>query len=319
MKTLGGFSRFLILIFTAAILVLSCKKEQSGRLTDEEETQANFASTDADAEASAVFNGLFDDVMGANNIKLETNLQGPIGIGIFGVNGIGTLPTDPNTARTDSLPACAGVTVLHLSSTAFFPVKIITEFSAAGCLCNDGHVRRGRIISVFTNRLSELNAMATTTFENYWVDSIHVEGTHMIKNTTANQNSPLQFTIEANTKLSKPNGNFTEWNSHYVMTKFEGITNYPISQGFKIWPGSATGKARRNDLLVTWRADVTEPLIKRYNCRWISKGTVRVVRGNLSTNSPWIGELDYGFPNNGACDNRAILHVNGRVHEITLR
>jgi len=207
---------------------------------------------------------------------------------------------------------------LHLNGTGF-PVKIITEFSASGCLCNDGHVRKGKIISVFTDRLSVPGASATTSFDNYWVDSIHVEGSHSITNTMTTANSILQFTVDLDTKLTKTNGNYTEWHSHYVMTKSEGLTSYPLSQAFKIWPGSASGKVRRNDILTAWRAEITDTLIKRYSCRWISKGRVRIVRENLSANSPWIGELDYGFPNNGGCDNRAILHVNGRVHEITLR
>jgi hypothetical protein len=318
MKILGSFPKLLIPVFVAAILIFSCKKEKSGRLTDDEETQASFISTESDAEATAVFNGLFDDVMGANNVKNEIGLSGP-STGIFGLNTTGNLPSGSNTSRGDSLPSCASVTVLHLSSTSTFPVKIITEFSASGCLCNDGHVRKGKIISVFTNRLSEIGAIATTTFESYWVDSIHVEGNHSISNTTANLTSALQFTVDLDTKLTKTNGNYTEWHSHYVMTKFEGLNTYPLSQGFKIWPGSAWGKVRRNDILAAWRAEVTEPLVKRYNCRWISKGTVRIVRESLAINSPWVGELDYAFPNNGSCDNRAILHVNGRVHEITLR
>lgn len=318
MKILSGLSRFFIPVFIAALIIISCKKENSGVLTADEETQASFVSTESEAEATGVFNGLFDDVMGSNNVKIETNLQGPA-LGIFGVNQIGNSLGGSSTARGDSLPSCASVTVIHLNTSTFFPVKIVTEFSAAGCTCNDGHVRSGKIISVFSNKLSEPNAVATTTFENYWIDSIHVEGTHTITNTTASITSPLQYTVDVNTKLTKTNGNYTEWQTHYVMTKFEGLTAYPLSQGFKIWPGNASGKVRRNDILTAWRAVITDTLIKRYNCHWISNGTVRIVRENLATNSPWIGELNYGFPNNGACDNRAILHVNGRVHEITLR
>ena len=320
MKILGSFSRSLISLFIAAILIFSCRKENSGRLTEDEERQASFISSDADAEATTVFNGLFDDVMGANLTKNEGVQIGSTGI--FGLNSIGNTSTGGSTGRGDSLPSCATVTIFHLNSTGF-PIKIITEFSSSGCLCNDGHVRKGKIIMVFTNRLSAPGAIATTTFENFWIDSIHIEGTHTITNTSTGSTTAQVFTVNVDSKLTKTNGNYSEWHTHYVLTQYEGI-GLPVqyasqTYGFKIWPGSASGKVRRNDVLVAWRAEVIEPLVKRYNCRWISKGIVRIARENLANNSSWIGQLDYSFPNNGACDNRARLTVNGNVHEITLR
>src|SRR5258706_15800826 len=127
MKILGCFSRSLIPLFVAAIVIFSCKKENSGILTEDEERQANFISSDADAEATIVFNGLFDDVMGANLTKNEGLQIGSTGI--FGVNSIGNTSTGGSTGRGDSLPSCASVTVFHLNSIGF-PIKIITEFSA---------------------------------------------------------------------------------------------------------------------------------------------------------------------------------------------
>jgi len=322
MKILGSFFRLQIFVFVAAILIFSCKKENSGRLTEAEERQASFISSDADAEATIVFNGLFDDVMGANLTKIEGLQTGSTGI--FGLSSIGNTSIGGNTGRSDSLPSCASVTVFHLNGTGF-PIKIITEFSASGCLCNDGHVRKGRLIFIFTDRLSVPGAIATTTFDNFWVDSIHVEGTHKITNTSASTTTAQIYKVDIDAKLSKPNGNYSEWHNHYVLTQTDGIT-YPIqfafqTYGFKIFPGSAFGKVKRNDVLVAWRAEVIEPLVKRYNCRWISKGIVRITRDNLANNSLWVGHLDYSFPNSpiGGCDNRAKLTVNGNVHEITLR
>src|SRR5437016_6290612 len=111
MKTLGSCLRLLIPVFVAAILIFSCKKENSGRLTDAEEKDANFISSDADAEATIVFNGLFDDVMGANLSRNEGLQVGCTGI--FGLNSIGNTSTGGSTGRGDSLPPCATVTVLH--------------------------------------------------------------------------------------------------------------------------------------------------------------------------------------------------------------
>jgi hypothetical protein len=305
-------SKILIpLLVIGALLIVSCKKE----LSNQDELTANIVSSESDAEATTVFNTVFDDVMGADVVKNE---GGTIGIGIFSSNSIGTIPSGNNTGRTDSLPSCASISVTHLNAN-FFPVKIVIEFSSTGCLCSDGHMRKGRIIMTYTNKLSLPGASATTTFDNYWVDSIHVEGTHTITNTSTSTTTAQIYAVDVNSKLSRPNGNYNEWQCHYVMTQTDAI-GYPIqailSYAFKIYPGSATGKTKRNDVLTSWKADIIEPLAKRYNCRWISKGTVRIIRQNLANNSPWIGYLNYGT---GTCDNRAILSVNGHVHEITLR
>src|SRR5678815_4352463 len=99
MKILGSFLRVQIIVFVAAILIFSCKKEMSSRLTDAEERQANFISSDADAEATIVFNGLFDDVMGANLTKNEGLQTGSTGI--FGVNSIGNTSIGGSTGRGD--------------------------------------------------------------------------------------------------------------------------------------------------------------------------------------------------------------------------
>ena len=81
-------------------------------------------------------------------------------------------------------------------------------------------------------------------------------------------------------------------------------------------PAKATGKTKRNDLIVAWKAEITEPFIKRFTCRWISQGVIKTGRENLSSTSQWFGVLDYG---GGNCDNRATLTINGVKYEITLR
>jgi hypothetical protein len=59
----------------------------------------------------------------------------------------------------------------------------------------------------------------------------------------------------------------------------------------------------------TWSSVILDPLIKKFTCRWIVKGTKRITRNNH------LGILDYG---NGDCDNQAVLTINGVAHTITL-
>ncbi len=117
-------------------------------------------------------------------------------------------------------------------------------------------------------------------------------------------------------KLSKPNGNYSEWNSVKIVTQVEGMHTslIPLDDIYKI-EGTASGKVKRNDLLVAWKAEITEPFVKKFTCRWIVKGVLKVVRLNLSGNSPWVSVLNYG---NGECNNKATMTINGITKEITL-
>jgi hypothetical protein len=281
----------ILLFFTA------CQKENSSTGTDEQqELEASKISSEADGEAEIIFNGIFDDAFGVND---EVGISGT---GVFG-----------------RVTACPDVTIIRLSTTNPFPVRLILDFGNPGCIGRDGHLRRGKIITEYTNRLLIPGAMATTTFDGFYFDSTKVEGTHKITNTSPTVNTPpftRQFTVDVtNAKLTKPNGNFIEWNSHKVITQIEGLTtNIPLDDIFRI-EGSSNGKVKRGDLLVRWESTITEPLIKRFNCRWIVKGRVRIARANLGTNSPWIAILDFG---QGTCDNQATITVNGNTHQITL-
>ena len=288
----------LVILFSvfSLLLIVSCTKEKSQSTVDEQEVMASKASSESDSQAEIVFNGVFDDAMGVSDEV------GMAGTGVFG---------RPN--------ACPTVTVIHLAAGSQFPIRVVLNFGANGCVGNDGHFRKGKVITEYTNRLIHPGASATTTFDGFYFDSIHVEGVHIITNTSnlVNTTPPFrQFKAEVrNGKLSVPSGNYIAWNSVKTISQFEGhATNDPRDDIFKV-EGSASGTAKRGALLVAWQSTITEPLIKRFNCRWIVKGRVRTVRLNNTVNSPWVAVLDFGA---GNCDNLAVITINGVSHQITL-
>ena len=163
-------------------------------------------------------------------------------------------------------------------------------------------MRKGKIIVKYTDRLLHLNAVATLQFENFYIDSIGVDNSTAYKIANTGTQDKFQFTIDIDAKLSKPNGNYTEWHSHKVISQTQGnVTSTPLDDVMQI-EGNASGQARRNNLAVAWKAEITDPLVKKFVCRWISKGIVKIGRESLSANSQWIGVLDYGA---GNCDNHA--------------
>jgi hypothetical protein len=209
---------------------------------------------------------------------------------------------------------CFTTTITHPNNT-LFPAIVILDFGTTGCPGPDGRVRRGKIITEYTNRLIYPTAMATTTFDGFYVDNVHVEGTHKIINTSTGT-SNRQFTVEVrDAKLTKPNGDYIKWKSDRVITQIEGFITPDFHDDIFSITGTAEGLVKRGNLLVGWTSSVTEPLIKRLTCRWIVKGRIRTVRLNTDPNNPWVAVLDFG---NGICDNLAIVTINGVPHQITL-
>jgi hypothetical protein len=309
MKIVIQATRLMTIALFTSVLVVSCQKDQSGEnLSPQEEEQASTIATESEAESEGSFDEVFDNVIGVNT---EVGLGGT---GVFSGRLSGDALPGGRLENVDSVK-CFTVTVERLNAGTAFPVRITTDFGAAGCMGPDRRTRYGKIVTTYTGRLIEPGKSATTTFEGYKVDSIAVSGTHTITNTGSA--TTRQYTVEvSNAKLSRPNGNYVQRSARRVITQVEGVATplVALDDVFKI-EGSASGTVKRGTLAVSWESTITEPLIKRFACRWLVKGSVKVVRRNQSSNSPWAGVLDYG---SGTCDNRATLTVNGVVRQIIL-
>lgn len=304
------FTRLTTIVLFASLVLFGCKKEESDSLNPQQEQEAVMFSLESETENELVFNDVFDNVMGVNT---EVGVGGT---GVFGRN-IGTGPGG-RELRMDTVLPCVNVTIVPLNLPNRFPLKITIDFGSSGCLGRDGLMRYGKIITVYTGSLRDAGKSATTTFDGFKINNISVEGKHVITNTTGNTpgSNQKQFTVHVtDAKLSKPNGNYSQWNSHRVTTQIEGNgTIHPVDDIFRV-TGGATGKVKRGNTLYAWASEITDPLIKKFTCRWISKGIIRVKRESLSNSSVWVSTLNYG---NGDCDYKATLTINGVVHNIEL-
>ena len=310
MKKSALFTRLITAALFISLVMIACKKEKSDSLSPTEEEQIANYSSQSETENEVVFNDVFDNVMGVNT---------EVGLGGTGVFGRVASTANGREDGMDSIPTCVQVSITLLNAPARFPMKIVIDFGA-GCVGRDGHTRAGKIITEYSGKLTEPGNSATTRFDGFKFDSISVQGTHKITNTTGvggTSNNQRQFTIDiTDAKLSKPNGNYSLWSSTKVITQTEGNGTplYPLDDIFKV-SGSSHGQIKYGNLIYNWRSEIVEPLIKKFTCHWISKGTIKVRREALATNSQWVATLDYGT---GDCDFLATLTINGASHQIQL-
>ena len=62
------------------------------------------------------------------------------------------------------------------NAPALFPIRVLMDFGVNGCVGPDGHFRKGKVVTEYTNRLLVPGAIAVTTFDGFYVDSVHVQG-----------------------------------------------------------------------------------------------------------------------------------------------
>ncbi|HUR10964.1 MAG TPA: hypothetical protein VM012_06330 [Flavitalea sp.] len=286
------------------LLFSGCTKEDSDHNREEDKQAFIEVSTEADIESQGIFDNVFNDVIGVND---EVGLGGT---GIFGGANHNSLQGELiNTrSRTDS-NQCFTVTITRLVTGSPFPVKVVVDFGN-GCTGKDGKNRKGKVITEYSNRLIVPGAIATTHFDGYSVDEVKVEGILKISNRST-QDKRIFHVIVTNGKLTHPNGNFSLWNSEKTITQVEGLGTpfFPMDDVFEI-TGGANGSVKNGDRYFQWSTLITEPLTKKFNCRWIVSGQL-----SLRKNDAPVTVVNFG---QGACDNKAFITVNGQTIEFTL-
>jgi len=139
---------------------------------------------------------------------------------------------------------------------------------------------------------------------NYSVNDAQVEGTRIIEKT-----SEYTFAMTlTNGMLTFEDG--TTYSREFNRTKTQVAgTDTP----FFIWDDEFQHEGTANGVNIEeqpYSRTVTEPLLKRRNCRWFVQGTVEIVVGTETA------VLDYG---DGICDDEATITIDGETTTIQLR
>jgi hypothetical protein len=275
----------LLLAIACSLLLYSCQKESS---TDQTAVTSEEAKMYADESAQA--DAAFDDVEDISMIAAEEEA-------IASEGGRGTI-IFPFAELRLRLGPCADITVTPNDST--YPKTITIDFGE-GCVCADGKFRKGKIVIHLTGPIRRPGSVMTITFVNFYLNRAHIEGTKIISNLSSN--GDIKFTVQVvGGKVTFPSGRGYQYNSlKYVKQVAGGNTRSIRDDVYTIQGGSNT--QFNNGLTIHLETDT--PLVKKVVCHWISDGKLRI---RINTHRFL---LDYGAPDNGVCDNKALLSWNG--------
>lgn len=291
MKIFSSNRIAIILIAMLSIAAFtSCEKESSDLQNVSEEESVVYSEESMEAEAS------YDDVQDISMIAAEEEANVSLTGRVY-----------PFVALRLRIGNCADITVSPNDST--YPKTVTIDFGS-GCLGADGKFRKGAIILHFTGPIRRPGSVLTITFRDFYLNRAHIEGTKIISNLS--ENGDIKFTVQVvDGKVSYPNGRGYKYNSlKYVKQVEGGLTNDVEDDVFSIEGRSST--QFNNGLTINLNTET--PLVKAVACRWINKGKLKIKINNR------VLFLDYSAPDNGDCDNKALLTWNngGNSRLITL-
>jgi hypothetical protein len=136
----------------------------------------------------------------------------------------------------------------------------------------------------------------------------HIEGTKIISNLS--ENGQIKFTVQVvGGKVTFPNGRGYSYESLKYVVQIEGMGTVTVRDDVYRIQGRSRTEFNNG---VTVVLDTDDPLIKKVACPWISDGTLKIKINDR------VFKLDYGFPNNGDCDNKALLMWNNGNSQLVI-
>lgn len=294
MKTLSFNRTSLALLISFSIFIFSsCQKENSfdSTTTVTEQQAADHSEESATAEAS------FDD---ADDISF-TAAEEEGNAGGFGIEGKmsteGRLFLPSFFELRERIGDCATITVTPNDST--YPKTVTIDFGDS-CRGRDGKLRSGKLVLHFTGPIRRPGSVITLSFVRYSVNRVHIQGTKIFKNLSE---PPMnKWSIEVvDGSVTFPGGRGYSYEGIKTVKQIAGmLTNYVRDDIYQITGRSHT--VFNNSTTVNLNTE--DPLIKKIACHWISEGTLKIKINDR------VLKLDFGFPNNGDCDNKALLTWN---------
>jgi hypothetical protein len=270
----------IILFFAINAILVSCDKDEA--IIDDNDTQS-----------------VIDNIYADNSTALIFNIVNDYGIALM----------NEKAPKTDSGVV---VTITPMYPLDSFPKTMIINYGN-GILCTDGHQRKGKIITVFSNKWcfdsTKTNIDAEVILNDFYCDNIqHIA--NIAIGITENVEDGPEYTLQSsNSKLIFETSESTLWSTERIIkwhSGYQTLTNK--NDDVYLITGTTTGISRKEK---GYSSTITEPLQYDNSCSngTLTKGIFEVVPQGLTKRV-----VDFG---NGNCDRLATVTIDGISIEFT--
>ena len=191
--------------------------------------------------------------------------------------------------------------------------KTITVDFGDGCTDPKGRIRKGKLIINYTAPRYKPGSIVTTSFDNFSIDDIKVEGSRVVENISTSIEDNPSFKINlTGGKVSWTDGTFA---TRTVTDKIKVWlrTENPANDELHFTQGKVEGKNRDGK---TYTKTILEKVIYKKACTaediyLPAQGAIQIERAEKPTLS-----IDYG---SGDCDKLVAVTVEGKTFEIEVK
>ena len=260
-------------ILLAATLMVACSDEENIN-----------ASLDIDAaDLAATSEALFDDIDNNTDAALDYGVKGNgriLGRGLFGFD-------------------CAEVTKDEDAGT------IVIDFGD-GCEGKKGRVKKGKILISYSGERLVPGSFKIVTFENFFVDSVQIEGTKTTRNiSTDTESNPTYLSTIVGGKMTFADGSVATREAEHTKIKVIDFSDTTLIESQKY--GVVSG-INLNGLTYSRVIDESNPVIIKKSCtegRIFApvSGVITIKVENESEKT-----IDFG---DGTCDNLVTITQDG--------
>ncbi len=282
------FRTAMFALMAIAIVLTSCKKDDTD---DDHNTPTNkYQSVQDNSTADGVYSRAYNQVSYASY-------------------------TAGSKAAMDTVPGCP---TLYITGGLTYPKTVTLDFGT-GCSCNDGVLRKGKIISVISAPYIDSNSVVTSTFDNYHevINNIDYQatGTQVITNLGHNSSGHPVYSVDVqNASVISIYGtiSYTSQRENEWIVGYDSWIN-PFDDEYLI-TGTASGTDINGD---AFAVTITQPLDFNIYCDASHYWTIKSGKFTLSypgTSYPNI-DVDYGT---GDCDYTVYVTISGVTYTIVL-
>ncbi len=210
-----------------------------------------------------------------------------------------------STVKSTTVDYCIPTITITYPDNVPYPRVVTIDFGTEGCEGRNGVIRKGKIMVTVTGFFLEIGSKRIVTFDEYSVNDYLIEGTKIVTNMGMNDAGNWVRKVEVDGSVTTPEGGVI---TRISSREIEWIVG--VDTPLYFWDDvlSITGTARGIDSEGrAYTSEITSPLIKARNCRWIQEGVISISSGDNTV------IIDYG---DGTCDNVATITVNGEEKEI---